>query len=57
MEKPNIVLITCHDLGRHINTYGVSTVSTPFMNKIARDGLSSIIFFVPAQAAALAEHP
>jgi len=57
MEKPNIVLITCHDLGRHINTYGVSTISTPFMNKIARDGLSSIIFFVPAQAAALAEHP
>ena len=39
MGKPNIVLITCHDLGRHINTYGVSTVSTPFMNKIARDGL------------------
>jgi N-sulfoglucosamine sulfohydrolase len=35
MSKPNIVLITCHDIGRHLGCYGVDTVSTPNINALA----------------------
>lgn len=38
-RQPNIVLITCHDLGRFLGTYGVGTVHTPHLDAFAADGV------------------
>lgn len=38
-QRPNILFITCHDLGRHIGPYGISTVHTPTLNALAEDGV------------------
>lgn len=37
--RPNIVFITCHDLGRHLGCYGQRTVSSPALDTIADRGL------------------
>ncbi|MCZ8513877.1 sulfatase [Paenibacillus filicis] len=37
--RPNVVIITCHDLGRHLGCYGVSTVQTPSIDRMAEDGV------------------
>ncbi|MEN6385324.1 MAG: sulfatase [Phycisphaerales bacterium] len=39
MKKPNIVLIVCHDIGQHLNCYGIKTVSTPSIDQIANEGI------------------
>ena len=39
LEPPHIVLITCHDLGRHLGCYGVDTVSTPTLDALASAGV------------------
>lgn len=39
MNRPDIVLITCHDIGRHLGCYGVSTVSTPNLDRLAAAGV------------------
>ncbi len=39
LELPHIVLITCHDLGRHLGCYGVDTVSTPTLDALASAGV------------------
>lgn len=36
---PNILLITCHDLGRFLGCYGVATVQTPHLDALAADGV------------------
>jgi N-sulfoglucosamine sulfohydrolase len=36
--SPNIVFITCHDLGRHLNIYGRETVSSDAIDQLGRDG-------------------
>lgn len=36
---PNILLITCHDLGRFLGCYGVPTVRTPALDDFAEDGV------------------
>lgn len=42
MDRPiNVVLITCHDLGRFTGTYGVSTVYTPRLDEFAAE---SVVF-------------
>ena len=37
-DRPNIVLITCHDTGRHFGCYGIETVHTPSIDALAMDG-------------------
>jgi arylsulfatase A-like enzyme len=36
---PNILAITCHDLGRFLGCYGVATVRTPHLDALAADGV------------------
>ncbi len=38
-QLPNIVVITCHDLGRHMHCYGVPTVHTPNLDGLAAAGV------------------
>jgi arylsulfatase A-like enzyme len=38
-DRPNILLITLHDAGRYIGCYGVPTVRTPQIDRIAAAGL------------------
>ncbi len=38
-HRPNILLITCHDLGRFLGCYGVTTVRTPQLDRLAADGV------------------
>ena len=38
-QKPNILIITNHDSGRHFGCYGVETVHTPAIDALAADGL------------------
>ena len=37
--KPNILFITCHDLGRHLGCYGHSTVHSPALDALAGQGV------------------
>ncbi len=37
--RPNIVFITCHDLGRHLACYGQGTVPSPALDSLAARGL------------------
>jgi arylsulfatase A-like enzyme len=39
MNPPNIIQITCHDLGRHIGCYGIRTVHTPTLDRLAQEGV------------------
>ncbi|MHB0936023.1 MAG: sulfatase family protein [Armatimonadota bacterium] len=38
-RRPNIVIITTHDSGRHFGCYGVPTVRTPAIDALAADGV------------------
>lgn len=37
-ERPNILMIVTHDIGRHIGCYGVPTVHTPNLDRMAEQG-------------------
>jgi N-sulfoglucosamine sulfohydrolase len=37
---PNIVFITSHDLGKHLNLYGVASVHSPNIDALAADGIA-----------------
>ena len=37
--RPNILFITCHDLGRHITPYGRGSVVTPALGRLAAQGV------------------
>lgn len=37
-ERRNVLLIVAHDLGRHIGPYGVETVHTPNLDRMAAEG-------------------
>jgi N-sulfoglucosamine sulfohydrolase len=39
MEKPNVLQIICHDLGRHLGCYGVRSVHTPALDRLAAEGV------------------
>lgn len=36
---PNVILITTHDLGRHLGCYGIETVDTPHIDELAATGV------------------
>jgi arylsulfatase A-like enzyme len=38
VNQPNVVLVHCHDLGRHLGCYGRG-VSTPHVDRIADEGV------------------
>lgn len=38
MEKPHLLQIVCHDLGRHLGAYGITTVHTPTLDALAAQG-------------------
>ena len=37
--RPNILMITCHDLGQHLGCYGVDSVQTPNIDRLAARGM------------------
>ena len=45
--KPNILLITCHDLGRHLGCYG-KDVQTPAINRLASESVRFDRYFCTA---------
>jgi arylsulfatase A-like enzyme len=36
---PNILIMTCHDLGRYLGCYGIPTVRTPNLDRLAAEGV------------------
>jgi len=39
VNRPSIVLVTCHDLGTYLHCYGVPTPTTPNLDRLAGEGL------------------
>ncbi|HEY3108564.1 MAG TPA: sulfatase [Chloroflexota bacterium] len=37
--QPSVLVITCHDLGRHLGCYGVPTLRTPNLDRLAAQGV------------------
>jgi hypothetical protein len=38
-RNANVLMITCHDIGRHLGCYGVSTVNTDNLDRLAQKGI------------------
>ena len=37
-SKPHVFVITCHDLGQHLGCYGVGSVRSPHLDRLAATG-------------------
>lgn len=48
MSRPNILLLHCHDVGRHLGCYGVPTVATPHLDALAGQGIRATGMFAAA---------
>lgn len=44
-KRPNIIIVTTHDTGRHFGCYGINTVNTPAIDSLAADGYMFSNFF------------
>ncbi|MBD3374592.1 sulfatase-like hydrolase/transferase [candidate division KSB1 bacterium] len=44
-RQPNILMITCHDLGQHLGCYGIDTVHTPNLDRLAARGMRFANFY------------
>lgn len=51
--RPNLLLITTHDTGRHFGCYGIPTLNTPTIDRLAAEGVRLTNYFavVPICAA------
>lgn len=38
-RRPNILMITCHDIGQHLGCYGIETVQTKHLDGLAEKGI------------------
>ena len=38
-SRPNVIMITCHDIGQHLGCYGIKTVQTPSIDQLAKQGV------------------
>ena len=47
-EPPHIVLLICHDLGRHLPCYGVRGLETPNLDRLAAEGAVLDRYFATA---------
>ena len=48
MSPPNILFMTCHDLGRHLGCYGQETVLSPHLDRLAAEGVRLAASFCTA---------
>jgi N-sulfoglucosamine sulfohydrolase len=48
--RPNIVYIVCHDLGKHLNCYGISEVTSPGLDRLAGEGVMFTNYFCQSPA-------
>lgn len=48
MSHPNILLIHCHDLGRHLGCYGADSVVSPHLDELAAQGVRATSMFAAA---------
>jgi len=46
--KPNILMMTCHDLGQHLGCYGVETVQSGAIDRLAAEGCRFENYFATA---------
>ena len=46
--RPNVLMMICHDLGRHIGCYGVEGLETPNIAKLAKQGVRFSDYFCTA---------
>lgn len=45
MSRPNVLVITLHDTGRHFGCYGIETVHSPHIDALAADGVRFTNYF------------
>ncbi len=44
-QRPNILMITCHDIGQHLGCYGVKSVRTDNLDRLAARGIRFSRFY------------
>lgn len=47
-RRPHILLVHCHDLGRHLSCYGAKTVNSPNLDRLGAHGVAADRMFASA---------